>query len=87
MKRIDNMSDGYMRISTVTSMSYDVFRTVKILNMKQCAFYMDRDVYPVDVKLSDSNKSGKKVLVFYFLKDDTTEVYAEWCKYKERRDA
>lgn len=75
----------YYRTSTVTSKSYDIFKTIKILNMEQCAFYMDRNVNPVDIKLSESNKKDKKMLVFYFIKDETIEVYREWCAYKEGR--
>ena len=80
------MSDKYMRRSTVTSKSYNLFDCIKILNMEQCAFYMERGVNPVDIKLSESNKNSRKLLVFYFIKDETTDVYAEWCAYKERRD-
>lgn len=80
------MSDKYMRVSTVTSKSYNLFDCIKILNMEQCAFYMERGINPVDIKLSESNKSNKKLLVFYFIKDETTDVYTEWCAYKEGRD-
>lgn len=73
----------YYRVSTVTSKSYDIFKTIKILNMEQCAFYMDRGVNPVDIKLSESNKTGRKLIVFYFIKDETVDVYKEWCAYKE----
>ena len=75
----------YYRVSTVTSKSYDIFKTIKILNMEQCAFYMDRGINPVDIKLSESNKASKKLLVFYFIKDETADVYKEWCAYKEGR--
>lgn len=78
--------DERFRRSTVTCKSYNVFDCVKILNMEQCAFYMERDVNPVDVRLSESDKNGKKLLVFYFIKSETKDVYAEWCKYKEGRD-
>lgn len=76
----------YYRVSTVTSKSYDIFKTIKILNMEQCAFYMDRGVNPVDIKLSESNKTGRKLIVFYFIKDETVDVYKEWCAYKEGRE-
>lgn len=76
----------YYRVSTVTSRSYDIFKTIKILNMEQCAFYMDRGVNPVDIKLSESNKTGRKLIVFYFIKDETVDVYKEWCAYKEGRE-
>lgn len=76
----------YYRVSTVTSKSYNLFECIKILNMEQCAFYMDRDVNPVDIKLSESSKNGKKLLVFYFNKKETEEVYKEWCAYKEGRE-
>ena len=80
------IKDERFRISTVTSKSYNVFDCVKVLNMEQCAFYMERGINPVDVKLSESNKNGKKLLVFYFIKSETKDVYNEWCIYKERRD-
>lgn len=54
--------------------------------MEQCAFYMDRGVNPVDIKLSESNKTGRKLIVFYFIKDETVDVYKEWCAYKEGRE-
>ena len=76
----------YYRVSTVTSKSYDIFKTIKILNMEQCAFYMDRGVNPVDIKLSESNKTRRKLIVFYFIKDETVDVYKEWCAYKEGRE-
>lgn len=81
------MKDERFRISTVTSKSYNVFDCIKILNMQQCAFYMERGVNPVDVKLSESVRNGKKLLIYYFIKSETTEVYKEWCAYKEGRES
>ena len=49
--------DEFYRFSTVTGKSYDVFKTVKILNILQAASYMDNDVFPVDIRVSrDDNK-------------------------------
>lgn len=77
----------YMRFSTVTNKKYNMFNTVRILNMEQWSFYMDRGVNPVDIKVTESNRSDKKMVAFYFDKDETKNVYAEWCAYKEGRDS
>lgn len=72
----------FYRISTVTGRSYDVFKTVKILNIKQATQYMANDVYPVDIKITINNKNGEKCLVFYFDKEESKEVYDKWCNYE-----
>ena len=65
------MNDEYYRTSTVTGRSYDVFKTVKILNIQQACSYMDNDVFPVDIKVSIDQRSGKKCLVFYFDREES----------------
>lgn len=75
--------DEFYRRSTVTGKSYDVFKTIKILNLQQNIFYMSKDVYPVDIKIGISDKDGKKCLIFYYIKDETKEVFDLWCKQKE----
>ena len=59
------MSEEYYRLSTVTGKKYDVFKTVKILNINQCIYYMQNGFYPVDIKITENDK-GNKCLVFYY---------------------
>lgn len=74
--------DEFYRKSTVTGKSYDVFKTVKILNIQQACSYMDNDVFPVDIKVSIDQRSGKKCLVFYFDREESKVVYDKWCNYE-----
>lgn len=74
--------DEFYRKSTVTGKSYDVFKTVKILNIQQACSYMDNDVFPVDIKVSEDQRSHKRCLVFYFDRDESKEVYDKWCNYE-----
>lgn len=75
------MGEQFFRISTVTGRSYDVLKTVKILNIAQATAYMDNDVFPVDIKIS-KDKNNKRCLVFYFDKEESSEVYDKWCNYE-----
>lgn len=76
------MNEEFFRRSTVTGRSYDVFKTVKILNIKQAIAYMDNNVFPVDIKISINNKTQEKCLVFYFDKDESLNVYTKWINYE-----
>lgn len=76
------MNNEFYRISTVTGRSYDVFKTVKILNISQAAFYIYKNVELRDIRQSFDKKTNKPVLVFYFYKEDTYEAYDEWCRNK-----
>ena len=46
------MGDEYYRFSTVTGKKYNVFDSVKLLNLNQCIFYMENNVFPDDIKIS-----------------------------------
>ena len=73
--------DEFYRFSTVTGKSYDVFKTVKILNILQAASYMDNEVFPVDIRVSrDENK--RRCLVFYFDREESKKYYELWCNYQ-----
>ena len=75
------MGDEFYRLSTVTGKKYDIFKTVKILNLNQCMYYMQSGYYPVDIKISENDK-GNKCLVFYYNKEDTKEIYEDWMNRK-----
>lgn len=71
------MGDEFYRMSTVTGKKYNIFETVKILNINQCIYYMQNGFYPVDIKISQ-NEKGNKCLVFYYNKDETKKIYEDW---------
>ena len=73
--------DEFYRFSTVTGKSYDIFKTVKILNILQAASYMDNDVFPVDIRVSRDDNM-RRCLVFYFDREESKEVYDKWCKHE-----
>ena len=73
------MADPYFITSQVTGKTYDVFSVVRILNVRQAAFYMSKSVILQDIEVSQDRKTNLPVLVFYFNKDDTKEVYDIWC--------
>lgn len=85
------MDNEFYRYSTVTGKKYNVFETIKILNPSQAAFYMYSEVYPVDIMISEDRHTGKKCLVFYFIRSETKIPYDQWCRNnglvkKERSD-
>ena len=80
------MNDEFYRMSTVTGKKYNVFETIKILNIYQAIFYMENDIYPVDIMISEDRKINRKCLVFYFIRTETKEVFDRWCKNREKKE-
>ena len=76
------MGDEFYRLSTVTGKKYNVFDCVKILNLKQCMFYMENDIFPDDIKII-RNEKGEKCFLFYYNKDATRDVYNKWLSQKK----
>ena len=76
------MSEHYFIKSRVTQKEYDVFNSVKIVNIQQACAYIEHDVLPVDIKVSVDPKTNKRCVVFYFDKDESREVYDKWCNYE-----
>jgi hypothetical protein len=76
------MNDEFYRYSSVTGKSYNIFECIKILNIYQAIAYMEDEVYPVDITISEDRKTGRKCLVFYFIREETKVPYDKWCKNK-----
>lgn len=75
------MNDFY-RYSRITGKSYNVFNTIRILNLKQSMAYISNGVMPVDLKIEKNDECEHPRLVFYFIKDETIEVYNKWCNHE-----
>lgn len=74
-------NEEFLKYSRITGRKYNVFDTIRILNLAQGMAYIDNGVLPVDITVS-RNKNGQRCLVFYFIKDETIEVYDKWCRYE-----
>lgn len=68
-----------LRYSRLTGRYYNLVGSVRILNTAQATFYMSRDVFPLDIYISKDFKNDRKVLVFLFSREETKELYDEWC--------
>lgn len=76
------MNDNeFFKYSRITGRKYNVFDTIRILNLAQSMAYIENGVLPVDITVG-RNKNNQRCLIFYFIKDDTAEVYDKWCKYE-----
>lgn len=76
------MSEHYYTKSVVTQREYDIFNCVKIVNIQQACAYIENNILPVDIKVSNDPKTNKRCVVFYFDKTESKDVYDKWCDYK-----
>lgn len=76
------MAEPYYITSSVTGKVYDIFSAIRILNMKQAAFYMSQGIELQDIEISQDRKTGESILVFYFNRDDTKDAFEKWCSKK-----
>lgn len=60
---------------------YDTRDAIKVFIPKQRDFYLFNNVMPVDIFPSEDIRTGKKILVYVFLKKDTEELYQRWINY------
>ena len=74
-------NDYKMKHSYLTGKDYDVFRCIKILNIRQSASYMEAGIFPVDIAVG-RDRNGERCFVFYFDKEESKEVYDKWCKHE-----
>lgn len=68
-----------LRYSKITGRYFNVFETVRILNIAQATYYIENDSFPLDVYASKDLKTERPVLVFVFAREDTKELYDSWC--------
>jgi hypothetical protein len=75
------MPEEYLRYSRLTGKKYNVFDCIKIFNLDQSIAYMNNGVMPVDIKIA-KGRTDRPVLVFYFVKDETKDVYERWVNHE-----
>lgn len=74
----------FLRYSKIIGERYNLFECVRIVSLPQVIFYIENDIPLLDVYSSKDVKTGRKILVFLFKKEDTKEIYEEWCKKNEK---
>lgn len=60
---------------------YNIKDIVRIINPKQCRFYLKNGVYPIDIYTSIDVKTGDDIVVMIFFKHESYPLYQKWCNY------
>lgn len=72
--------EQFFKISDVTGRKYDIFDTVRILNVKQAAFYSSSGLELLHIELSKDRRTEEPVYVFYFSRSGSKPIYDQWCR-------
>lgn len=67
--------------TNLKSRNYTQNEVVRICNVKQQIFYLNNQVYPIDIYTSYDDKNDRKIIVMIFEKDKTKELYQKWLNY------
>ena len=78
------MKEEFYRTSKITGRTYNVFQTVKLLNIQQLCWYVRNNVPIEDIQVSQ-DRNGKDVLVFLVDREKSHDAYDEWCKRKQEQ--
>lgn len=62
---------------------YDKSKTISILNARQAAFYWNNGLQPIDIFPSRDMITNAPVMVFVFNREDTKELFNQWCELKK----
>lgn len=68
--------------SEITGRDYNPFTQIRILNPRQAAWYIFRKCPLQDIEISEDRRTGDKVVVFIFNREDTVTVFDEWVRKK-----
>lgn len=64
--------------SKLTGKEYCIDDCVRILNIRQVAFYSKEGIYPKDMYVSKDYQTGEEVLVFMFDRKESRSSYGKW---------
>ena len=76
------MAQPFYRISKITNKRYDLFSIVKIINLKQIEAYIKNGATVLDIEIGENYKTGNPMVVFYFDRAETQDLYDKWCKHE-----
>lgn len=72
-------------ISATTGKEYKPSECIRIVNMKQIAFYYFNDIEILDFYGSKDFKTGEPIMVAIFNKKDSYKAYEKWMKLNEKK--
>ena len=75
----------FYKKSSITGKEYNVFKVVRILNVKQAAYYMYRGLDLLHIELSKDKYTDAPVLVFYFDRNSSKNIFDEWCNQRDKQ--
>lgn len=64
--------------SETLNKTYPLSDTVRILNIRQALFYLQKNIELYDIYPSKDFNTGEPVLVFIFAREQSKSVYEEW---------
>ena len=73
--------ESYNRKSLITGKYYNLFDSVRILNLRQVAAYLDYGLLPLHIYTS-KDENEKPILVFLFDREESKDAYDLWCKHE-----
>ena len=76
----------FYKKSPITNKEYNTFNVVRILNVKQAAFYVYKGLEILHIELSADKNTEEPVLVFYFDRNESRKIFDEWCTRKEKTE-
>lgn len=72
-----------MLVSSLTGKYYDEKDSIRLVNVKQAAFYWANGVKPLSIYPGEDFKTHEPILVFIFKRSETKDLYKEWIEKKE----
>jgi hypothetical protein len=61
--------------------NYQINEVNRICNKDQQIFYIDNNVYPIDLYTSYDDRYDRKIIVMVFERESTKELYQKWRNY------
>lgn len=62
--------------------NYYPHEVCRIINPKQCKFYIKNGLYPIDMYTSIDDKTGGDIVVMIFDRQESFPLYQKWCDHE-----
>lgn len=73
-----------MEISKLSNKKYSLSDVVRIVDPKQQRLYIKHLAYPVDMYVTKDLYSDDEILVMFFNKEETRDLYVKWKNHELR---
>lgn len=73
-----------MEISKLSNKKYSLSDVVRIVDPKQQRLYIKHMAYPVDMYVTKDLYSDDEILVMFFNKEETRDLYVKWKNHELR---